>query len=619
MVINRLYLSDRTSRSKYLIDTGADVSVIPLTTASQHLPPASLQLFAANGTVISTYGQQLVTLDLGLRRVFKWPFIIAAVSQPIIGADFLRHYRLLVDIRHGRLVDSLTKLQAQGTVQQGNNSAIKAVNGNTKFHRLLAEFPSLVEAVSTSRKLKHEGSENVVADALSRIHISTINTPSVVDFNKMAREHLKDSQLQDILAGSCSTSLVLQPLPVGQPPVTLHCDVSMDRIRPFVPKMFRREIFNNLHTLSHPGVRASLKMVAERYVWPSMRQDVVLWARTCLQCQRAKVSRHTRSEIGKFELPSSRFEHIHIDLVGPLPPSEGFRYCLTCVDRFSKWPEAFPLVEISAEAVANTFYTGWISRFGPPLRLTTDQGTQFEASLFDALSKFLGTEKRHTTPYHPAANGQVERFHRQLKAAIMAHGNAQWTTVLPTILMGFRATWKEDLQATTAEMIYGAPIRLPGEFLCPSKPSADPVTFVGRLRETMQRLSPPKTQHHGHCTIFVSKDLATCSHVFLRTDSLKKGLQPPYEGPYKVVSRTEKVFRILRHGKEVSVNIDRLKPAYIPKELEDIPVEADVKKRVSLQPEEVPDSGHEKQRESSSRQETTTRSGRRVRFNPKYS
>ncbi|GFQ87529.1 retrovirus-related Pol polyprotein from transposon 297 [Trichonephila clavata] len=156
MVINRLYLSDRTSRSKYLIDTGADVSVIPLTMISKHLPPASLQLFAANGTVISTYGQKLVTLDLGLRRVFKWPFIIAGVSQPIIGADFLRHYGLLVDIRHGCLVDSLTKLHTQGMVQQGNYSGIKAANGNTKFHRLLSEFPSLVEAVSTPRKLRHE-------------------------------------------------------------------------------------------------------------------------------------------------------------------------------------------------------------------------------------------------------------------------------------------------------------------------------------------------------------------------------------------------------------------------------------------------------------------------------
>ncbi|GFX80999.1 retrovirus-related Pol polyprotein from transposon 17.6 [Trichonephila clavipes] len=128
MVINRLYLSDKPSRMKYLIDTGADVL---------------------------TYGQQLVTLDLGLCRVFRWPFIIAAVSQPIIGANFLRHYGLLVDIRHGHLVDSLTRFQTQGTVQQGNNSGIMVVNGNTKFHRLLAEFPSLVEATSAPRKLKH--------------------------------------------------------------------------------------------------------------------------------------------------------------------------------------------------------------------------------------------------------------------------------------------------------------------------------------------------------------------------------------------------------------------------------------------------------------------------------
>ncbi|GFQ85077.1 integrase_H2C2 domain-containing protein [Trichonephila clavata] len=71
-------------------------------------------------------------------------------------------------------------------------------------------------------------------------------------------------------------------------------------------------------------------MVAERYVWPSMRQDVALWARTCLQCQLTMVSRHTR-KIGKFELPSARFEHVYIDLVGPLPPSEGLRYCSTCV------------------------------------------------------------------------------------------------------------------------------------------------------------------------------------------------------------------------------------------------------------------------------------------------
>ncbi|GFU32269.1 integrase catalytic domain-containing protein [Nephila pilipes] len=82
----------------------------------------------------------------------------------------------------------------------------------------------------------------------------------------------------------------------------------------------------------------------------------------------------------------------NIDPVGPLPLSEGFRYCLPCVDIFSKWSDTFPPVEISEEAVAKV-YTGWIARFGPPLRLTTDQRTQYKSSLFEALSKFLGTEK----------------------------------------------------------------------------------------------------------------------------------------------------------------------------------------------------------------------------------
>ncbi|GFS67359.1 retrovirus-related Pol polyprotein from transposon 412 [Nephila pilipes] len=133
----------------------------------------------------------------------------------------------------------------------------------------------------------------------------------------------------------------------------------------------------------------------------------------------------------------------------------------------------------------------------------------------------------------------------------------------------------------------------------------------------MQRLSPPTTRHHGQNTIFVSKDLTTCSPIFLRTDSVKKGLQPPYEGPYKIVKRSEKVFRILRHGKEVSVSVDRLKPAYVPKELVDIPAGVHRKENVSSQPNEILDTGEEKSTGSSSRQETTTRFGRSVRFNPK--
>ncbi|GFT27406.1 uncharacterized protein NPIL_312511 [Nephila pilipes] len=134
----------------------------------------------------------------------------------------------------------------------------------------------------------------------------------------------------------------------------------------------------------------------------------------------------------------------------------------------------------------------------------------------------------------------------------------------------------------------------------------------------MHRLPPPTIRHHGQSTIFASKNLTTCSHVFLRTNSMKKGLQPPYEGPYKIVNPTEKVFRILKHGKEVSVSVDRLKTAYFPKELVDISTGVHRKEKVPSQPNEVLDTKEENSIRSSSRQETTTRSGRIVRFNPKY-
>ncbi|GFT08040.1 retrovirus-related Pol polyprotein from transposon 412 [Nephila pilipes] len=349
-MINRLYLSDGTFKSKYLIDTGVDVSVVHLTAASKHHPPASLQLFSANGTSKdSTAAFEKCKKDLAEAPVLYHP-----------GADAL----LAI------VVDASDTTIGAALYQQG--SYILTV--------------STCECISVCKK-RDRKIRTTKLSIRARTHRSC-GTPTSIRESSLL-PHLCGSVLQ--MARSISTGR----------------DFSRGR--------------------------------------------------------------------------------------------------------------------------GQGLYTYWITRLGPPLRLTADQRTQFESSLFETLSKFLGTEKQPKTPYHPAANGQVERFHRQLKVAIMAHGSAQWTT----ILLGYRATWKEDLQDTTAEKIYRAPIRLFGEFLCPSKQDADPATFVGRLRESMQRQISSNNSHHGKNTIFVSKDLTTCSHIFLRTDSMKKGLQLPYEVPIK--------------------------------------------------------------------------------------
>ncbi|GFW63017.1 hypothetical protein TNCV_4453651 [Trichonephila clavipes] len=262
------------------------------------------------------------------------------------------------------------------------------------------------------------------------------------------------------------------------------CDLSTGTARPYIPNQHRQDVFSAMHNLSHPGIHRSVHLIKQRFVWPSITSDVAKWARHCLACQKSKIHRHTRSTLSSFQEPSQRFDHVHLDLIGLLPPSNGYTYCLTMIDRFSKWPEAQPLKDITAEA----FFSSWVSRFGTPAILTTDRGRQFESSLFKALSKLLGVQKCRTTGYHPQANGMIEELHRPLKSAIKCHATERWTEVLPIILIGLRASLKEDILCSPAELVFGTTIRLPGEMFDSSKPDDDVVNFVSKLKSHMQSL-----------------------------------------------------------------------------------------------------------------------------------
>ena len=108
------------------------------------------------------------------------------------------------------------------------------------------------------------------------------------------------------------------------------------------------------------------------------------------------------------------------------------------------------------ETVAHAFLIGWISRFGIPSVITTNRDVQFEYALWQNLMNFLGTKRIRTTAYHSCANGLVKCFHWQMKAALkpMSDPN-QWVKSLPLVLLGIRTNVKQDINCTSAELVYG--------------------------------------------------------------------------------------------------------------------------------------------------------------------
>ena len=152
------FVCDAHTNTQFLVDTGSEVSVIPPTSADRRRSPDPRTLTAVNNTSIRTYGQRSLTLNLGLRRSLPWIFIIADVQKPILGADFLRHYGLMVDMQHRTLIDTCTHLQVQGILSSGTSPSPSLCPNDvsTPYLKLLSEFPALTQVTLLDAPVKHD-------------------------------------------------------------------------------------------------------------------------------------------------------------------------------------------------------------------------------------------------------------------------------------------------------------------------------------------------------------------------------------------------------------------------------------------------------------------------------
>ena len=137
----RLFINDPVSGLRYLIDSGSDVSAIPASKFKTSLRKPDQSLCAANGSSIDVFGTKFMRISLGFRRNFENNFLVASVTKPIIGADFLRNSGLLIDIKNNRLIDPTTKSFVEGIRFNGNFDSLKFFSIEHRYDEILKKFP----------------------------------------------------------------------------------------------------------------------------------------------------------------------------------------------------------------------------------------------------------------------------------------------------------------------------------------------------------------------------------------------------------------------------------------------------------------------------------------------
>ena len=257
----------------------------------------------------------------------------------------------------------------------------------------------------------------------------------------------------------------------------------------------------------------------------------------------------------------NRFDTVHIDLVGPLPPSHGYTYLLTMIDRKTRWFEVTPLRGITADIVAKNFIQHWISRYGVPLTIISDRGSQFESELFQSLTDKLNIKHLSTTSYHPQTNGMLERFHRTLKTSLSILSNTyQWSESLPFVLLGWRNTPSKTTGCSPAQLLFGSSISPPDKLVDFNNDPSSAELSAARDHFLSLDSNPLFSSSHAYKP-YVPTSFANATHVWIRKIS-DSNLKPRYSGPFPLLGLKDNVAYVDVDGSNQTISLARLKPAF---------------------------------------------------------
>jgi len=387
-----------------------------------------------------------------------------------------------------------------------------------------------------------DGVDNEIADYLSRIKLRPIEqiTANVAELGKDAEEAREKGFLQPITKFTkYMTKDWLENIRNSQKqliknkPDEAYWDPrsevwlikhEFNRPRLWIPD---ENVVNTLIKIDHDWGHFSWKQTYQRLkrliVWPRLRQKVKKMLDNCDVCQRVKAFRRAKLAPAPFEAPNEPFAVVHVDHlhIGSNVILPNVTELLTIIDRFTGLLLAVPVTHANSEQSVLGFFNHFISHFGIPRVLVSDNGTPFKSRLWERCMEILGIEHRTILPYNPQCNGKVERAHRTLLTILRAQEHIdKWPVYLPFAVLAVNSYFNLETNTSPSMRAFGIQVKTPGM----------------PIFDEAQPLKPPQIIPAGPVSMAGSKwEDATWAYV--KTMQRKHKLAPLLHGPYPIIAK----------------------------------------------------------------------------------
>jgi len=324
---------------------------------------------------------------------------------------------------------------------------------------------------------------------------------------------------------------------------------------PVVSKRLALKTASLIHcTFGHIGSNNLYRYLKSIFWCPNLRQMCKNVCQTCLIClKRKSISNYQRSNMKLDE--GDLLEKIYMDVAGPLPDANGYRYLLVILDSFSNYPCLIPIKDLKCSTIAKLFFNEWISKFGAPLQLHSDNAPYFFGPEMKQLFIQYGIKHSRSSPYHPQSNGKIERLMRTIKDmlyGLCTENKSLWVNFVPRVEMSFRGLKSDENGVTPFHFLYGRQMRMSSANHRPIDASENAMKAIYEKLESKESNGVSQISKIKVGSIIMAR-------ILPKTHSIYK---PRYSGPFKVLSvksQGRKIEAIDQFGEKVVRNVADVK------------------------------------------------------------